>query len=317
MHGRQFAACSAASRPRSALLTLHFKGRTVLGPQSLSACHHALCFGKHVRWVSGSADLPFDARPALRCPAAPGEAYEFNAAACARRALKNKALVGARPVVAVLPIRHHWTRSCSGQISPWEQAAVTMVPAPPRWVTPRLQGSLAPGAGITRMHVNCGSPLCILQGYLASLGDPAVTDSLLRRFQEATNMTDEISALAALDRAGECMPGLCEAASGGFQGCPCRGAWLSACGCCACRQAGGRVRHHFGRLGPFLWSASSEGPLPLPDACRRLGGCCPGICGGTRLGPGRVPQEVGAGAAGAAEVDCAAGAGLLAVWSRR
>lgn len=62
---------------------------------------------------------------------APGEAYEFNAAACARRALKNKAL-----------------------------------------------------------------------GYLASLGDPAVTASLLQRFREATNMTDEISALASLDRAG-------------------------------------------------------------------------------------------------------------------
>ncbi|KAL4441019.1 hypothetical protein ABPG77_010450 [Micractinium sp. CCAP 211/92] len=70
---------------------------------------------------------------------APGEAYEFNAAACARRALKNKAL-----------------------------------------------------------------------GYLASLGDPAVTSSLLQRFREATNMTDEINALAALDRAG----GLLGASSG-------------------------------------------------------------------------------------------------------
>lgn len=62
---------------------------------------------------------------------APGEAYEFNAAACARRALKNKAL-----------------------------------------------------------------------GYLAALGDPAVTEGLLRRLREATNMTDEINALAALDRTG-------------------------------------------------------------------------------------------------------------------
>lgn len=63
--------------------------------------------------------------------AAPGEPYEFSAAACARRALKNKAL-----------------------------------------------------------------------GYLANLGEPAVTEQLLRRAREATNMTDEISALAALDRAG-------------------------------------------------------------------------------------------------------------------
>lgn len=46
-----------------------------------------------------------------------------------------------------------------------------------------------------------------LQGYLASLGDPAVTASLLQRFREATNMTDEISALASLDRAGGRMPG--------------------------------------------------------------------------------------------------------------
>lgn len=61
----------------------------------------------------------------------PGEAYEFSAAACARRALKNKAL-----------------------------------------------------------------------GYLSALGEPEVTEQLLRRFKEATNMTDEISALAALDRAG-------------------------------------------------------------------------------------------------------------------
>ena len=45
-------------------------------------------------------------------------------------------------------------------------------------------------------------PLPCLQGYLAALGDSAVTEQLLRRFKEATNMTDEISALAALDRAG-------------------------------------------------------------------------------------------------------------------
>ncbi|EFN58926.1 hypothetical protein CHLNCDRAFT_19903 [Chlorella variabilis] len=62
---------------------------------------------------------------------APGEQYEFTAAACARRALKNKAL-----------------------------------------------------------------------GYLAALGDPGVTEQLLHRFRGATNMTDEINALAALDRAG-------------------------------------------------------------------------------------------------------------------
>ncbi|KAI7843850.1 hypothetical protein COHA_002401 [Chlorella ohadii] len=62
---------------------------------------------------------------------APGTPYEFTAAACARRALKNKAL-----------------------------------------------------------------------GYLAALGEPAVTEQLARRAQEATNMTDEISALVALDRAG-------------------------------------------------------------------------------------------------------------------
>lgn len=62
---------------------------------------------------------------------APGEAYVFDAAACARRALKNKALA-----------------------------------------------------------------------YLASLGDASVTEALSRRFREATNMTDEINALASLDRAG-------------------------------------------------------------------------------------------------------------------
>lgn len=61
-----------------------------------------------------------------------GEAYVFNAATCARRALKNKAL-----------------------------------------------------------------------GYLATLEDPSVTEELLRRFKSATNMTDEISALAALDRCGD------------------------------------------------------------------------------------------------------------------
>ena len=62
---------------------------------------------------------------------AAGTPYEFNAAACARRALKNKAL-----------------------------------------------------------------------GYLASLKEESVTEELLRRFREAANMTDEISALAALDLAG-------------------------------------------------------------------------------------------------------------------
>lgn len=60
-----------------------------------------------------------------------GTPYVFNAAACARRALKNKAL-----------------------------------------------------------------------GYLASLKDASVTEELLRRFKSAVNMTDEISALAALDLAG-------------------------------------------------------------------------------------------------------------------
>ncbi len=64
----------------------------------------------------------------------------------------------------------------------------------------------------------CCKPFCLTtshacifhpnpQGYLASLGDPAVTSSLLQRFREATNMTDEINALAALDRAGGRMPG--------------------------------------------------------------------------------------------------------------
>lgn len=62
---------------------------------------------------------------------APGTPYEFNAAACARRALKNKSL-----------------------------------------------------------------------GYLAALKVDGITQDLLRRFKAATNMTDEISALAALDRAG-------------------------------------------------------------------------------------------------------------------
>ena len=48
----------------------------------------------------------------------------------------------------------------------------------------------------------CRSVIC-LQAYLAALGEPTVTKSLLRRFRDATNMTDEISALAVLDRAGE------------------------------------------------------------------------------------------------------------------
>jgi aminopeptidase N len=61
----------------------------------------------------------------------PGTPYDFNAAACARRALKNKAL-----------------------------------------------------------------------GYLASLKDASITEELQRRFKEATNMTDEIAALAALDVVG-------------------------------------------------------------------------------------------------------------------
>lgn len=61
----------------------------------------------------------------------PGTPYEFNAAACARRALKNKAL-----------------------------------------------------------------------GYLSTLKEEAITTELLRRFHSAVNMTDEISALAALDIAG-------------------------------------------------------------------------------------------------------------------
>lgn len=59
----------------------------------------------------------------------------------------------------------------------------------------------------THTHSAHLSPLTsALQGYLAALGEPEVTQQLLRRFQEATNMTDEISALAALDRAGEWLP---------------------------------------------------------------------------------------------------------------
>lgn len=82
------------------------------------------------------AELAVRLRPELEAAleandAVEGAPYEFNAAACARRALKNKAL-----------------------------------------------------------------------GYLACLGDAAVSEELLRRFRQATNMTDEISALAALDRAG-------------------------------------------------------------------------------------------------------------------
>jgi len=38
--------------------------------------------------------------------------------------------------------------------------------------------------------------------YLASLKDNTITESIFKRFKEATNMTDEISALAALDIAG-------------------------------------------------------------------------------------------------------------------
>ena len=40
--------------------------------------------------------------------------------------------------------------------------------------------------------------------YLAALGDPKVTPQILERFRKATNMTDKISALAALiDSEGE------------------------------------------------------------------------------------------------------------------
>jgi hypothetical protein len=42
------------------------------------------------------------------------------------------------------------------------------------------------------------------QGYLSHLGDPAITEQLLHRMRSATNMTDEIAALALLDRAGKC-----------------------------------------------------------------------------------------------------------------
>lgn len=83
-----------------------------------------------------TAELAAALRPELEAAvvandAAPGEAYEFTAAACARRALRNKAL-----------------------------------------------------------------------GYLAALGEAPVTEELSRRLRGATNMTDEISALAALDHAG-------------------------------------------------------------------------------------------------------------------
>jgi len=81
-------------------------------------------------------ELALQLRPELEAAVkanddAPGTPYVFNAAACARRALKNKAL-----------------------------------------------------------------------GYLSVLQEGNITDDLLRRFKEATHMTDEISSLAALDRAG-------------------------------------------------------------------------------------------------------------------
>ena len=54
------------------------------------------------------------------------------------------------------------------------------------------------------------SPLVLpLQYYLAGLGDAGVNEGLLARFREATNMTDEISALAALDKAGELERSVC------------------------------------------------------------------------------------------------------------
>ena len=58
------------------------------------------------------------------------------------------------------------------------------------------------------------------QGYLASLGDPAVTEQLSRRLAEARNMTDEIAALAALERAGGMVgaaPGCVAARAQGLQ----------------------------------------------------------------------------------------------------
>lgn len=67
--------------------------------------------------------------------------------------------------------------------------------------------------GQLRPNRNCSQPLCssrlLLQGYLAALGEPAVTEQLARRAKEATNMTDEISALVALDRAGEAAGSAC------------------------------------------------------------------------------------------------------------
>lgn len=113
-------------------------------------------------------------RPTPPCfpPAAPGEPYEFNAAACARRALKNKALVGGTGGLAC--------------------AASAAVAGGQRGSSPALH------------RCQPRHPRPPPQGYLAALGDPAVTQQLARRFREATNMTDEISALAALDRAGGC-----------------------------------------------------------------------------------------------------------------
>ena len=129
--------------------------------------------------------------------AAPGEAYEFNAAACAKRALKNKALVGGVGVgVGVGVGGCGWVGVRKRVGGALEGVEI-------------LDRSLRPRERCVRSRAaprDASDPCCAaLQGYLACLGDAAVTEQLLRRFREATNMTDEISALAALDRAGACL----------------------------------------------------------------------------------------------------------------
>lgn len=133
-----------------------------------------------------------------------GEAYSFDAASCARRELKNK-------VRGLCDSRHPLRpRMVSGGASPG-RGCVALAPLctcdggwrrkaglPGRWArhaVARLWALMQPPS----------APQLSVQAlaYLAHLKEDAITEQLLSRFRSATNMTDEISALHALDIAGE------------------------------------------------------------------------------------------------------------------
>lgn len=68
-----------------------------------------------------------------------------------------------------------------------------------RHISPGTPGPSPLAVPPTSYASHCPPPL---QGYLSHLGDSAITQQLLHRMRSATNMTDEIAALALLDRAG-------------------------------------------------------------------------------------------------------------------